>query len=183
VNIYAAKGSKVRCHTLSAGYEYEQRGAKQYLVIGKEYTVEKTYVGKFYTRVVLQELPDKNFSTVFFEDVLPVGQQKFLVEDTYTALLQKLCLLLENTLNASKRQTDPKTVVRFVNRRIVTEYQQQLQLIEILIDDLLVFKSTCIITEERHLTTIREDLAFKTLTEVFIYGIMAAKRVVEGREL
>jgi len=69
MNIYAAKGHKIRCSTLDAGYEYDKKVAKSYLKIGNIYTVEKTSVDNWSTSVSLQEFPGKNFNSVFFEDV------------------------------------------------------------------------------------------------------------------
>lgn len=66
MDIYAPKGTKVKCTTLSAGYEIEQFKTKQYLEIGKEYTVEKTIVDRYRTEVYLQEFPDISFNSVFF---------------------------------------------------------------------------------------------------------------------
>jgi hypothetical protein len=69
MNIYALKGHKVKCSTLSAGYNYHQEIAQKYLEINKEYTVEKTMVDSWYTNVYLEEFPDIKFNSVFFEDV------------------------------------------------------------------------------------------------------------------
>lgn len=71
MNIYALKGHKVKCCTLSAGYNYHQEIAEKYLEIDKEYTVEKTIVDSWYTDVYLKEFPDIKFNSVFFEDVNP----------------------------------------------------------------------------------------------------------------
>lgn len=68
MNIYALKGYKVKCKTLSAGYGYDKEVAKKYLEVGKQYTVEKTEVGNWHTYVLLQEFPNVKFNSVFFED-------------------------------------------------------------------------------------------------------------------
>lgn len=69
MNIYALKGHKIKCITLSAGWTYQQEVAKKHLEIGKEYTVEHTEVNRWDTDVYLEEIPNVSFSSVFFEDV------------------------------------------------------------------------------------------------------------------
>lgn len=75
MNIYALKGHKVRCTTLSAGYSYDQEVAKKHLEIGKEYTVESTHVGRWNTDVFLKEFPKVKFNSVFFEDVIEQSKE------------------------------------------------------------------------------------------------------------
>lgn len=70
MNIYALKGHRVKCDTLSAGYNYHQEVAKKHLEIGKEYIVEKTQVYSWYTDVCLQGFPGLKFNSVFFKDVI-----------------------------------------------------------------------------------------------------------------
>jgi hypothetical protein len=70
MNIYATKGDKVRCNTLSGGYDYHEEIAKRFLEIGKEYTIEVTVVDSWHTDVHLQEFPNIKFNSVFFEDVV-----------------------------------------------------------------------------------------------------------------
>ena len=70
MNIYALKGHKVMCRYLSdKGYNHHQEIAKKHLELNKTYTVEKTVVYKYHTDVYLQEFPDIEFNSVFFEDV------------------------------------------------------------------------------------------------------------------
>lgn len=69
MNIYALKGHKVKCVTLSDGWVILQEVAKKHLEIGKEYTVEHTEVYMWDIDVYLQEIPNVAFSYVFFEDV------------------------------------------------------------------------------------------------------------------
>ena len=69
MNIFAIKGHKIKCVTLSAGYSYHQEIAEKHLEIEKEYTVDKTDVDSYHTDVYLQEIPNVKFNSVFFEDV------------------------------------------------------------------------------------------------------------------
>lgn len=69
MNIYAKHGDKVVCDTLDAGYDHHKEVAAKYLEVGKEYTIEETVVGDWYTDVYLQEFPGIEFNSVFFEDV------------------------------------------------------------------------------------------------------------------
>jgi hypothetical protein len=65
MNIYALKGHKVKCVTLSAGYDYHKEIAKKHLEVGKEYTVDN-----WHTDVWLLEFPNVKFNSVLFEDVV-----------------------------------------------------------------------------------------------------------------
>lgn len=71
MNIFSIKGHKVKCVNHDSGYDYEQKTARKHLVIGQEYTIEKTNVEGWYTNVYLQEFPDIIFNSTFFEDVRP----------------------------------------------------------------------------------------------------------------
>lgn len=75
MNIYALKGHKVKCKTLSAGYDYHEEVAKKYLEVGKEYTVKNTQVDSCYTDVWLQEFPNVKFNSVFFEDAVEQSEE------------------------------------------------------------------------------------------------------------
>lgn len=70
MNIFSLKGHKVKCINLNTGYDYEQKTAQKYLVIGKEYTIDKTNVEGWYTNVYLEEFPNIIFNSTFFEDIL-----------------------------------------------------------------------------------------------------------------
>lgn len=67
MHIYALKGFKVIVRR--AGNERDGELIRKHLVIGKEYTVEKTEVHNWHTDVFLQEVPDIAFNSVSFEDV------------------------------------------------------------------------------------------------------------------
>ena len=69
MNIYALEGHKIKCETLSGGYDYHKKIAEQYLTVGSEYTTEKTEVDSWHTDVFLKEFPNVKFNSVFFEDV------------------------------------------------------------------------------------------------------------------
>ena len=75
MNIYALKGHKVKCETLSAGYDYHKEVAEKHLEVGKEYTVEKTHVDSWHTDVWLQEFPNVKFNSVFFEDAIEQSEE------------------------------------------------------------------------------------------------------------
>jgi len=68
MNIYARKGDKVVFSNPDAGYNPEQKRAREHLKIGKVYTVERTIVSDWRTTVILQEVPDTGFNSSFFDD-------------------------------------------------------------------------------------------------------------------
>ena len=68
MNIWALKGHRVKCGTLTAGYPSHQEVAQRHLELGKEYTVDRTEVDSWHTDVLLQEFPGVRFNSVFFED-------------------------------------------------------------------------------------------------------------------
>jgi hypothetical protein len=70
MNIYAIEGHRVKCDTFDAGYEYDRERAREYLEIGKEYTIDYTVVDSWSTDVYLKEFPNIVFNSVFFEDVV-----------------------------------------------------------------------------------------------------------------
>lgn len=90
MNIYALKNHKVKCTTLSAGYDYHKKIAETYLEIGKEYVVEKTIVDSFHTDVFLQEFPGIKFNSVFFEDVTQQSKESDLLHPDYKRF-KKIC--------------------------------------------------------------------------------------------
>lgn len=69
MNIYSLKGHKVICKKLHNGYDYHKENAIKYLQIDAIYTIEKTVINKYCTNVYLQEIPNIEFNSVFFEDV------------------------------------------------------------------------------------------------------------------
>lgn len=69
MNIYALQGHKVVCSTLNGGYDSDEELAVKYLELNKEYTVLETNVSGWHTDVILEEFPDIEFNSVFFEDV------------------------------------------------------------------------------------------------------------------
>jgi hypothetical protein len=75
MNIFALKGHKVKCVTLTAGYDFDQEIAKKYLVVGEVYTIEKTEVFNARTNVWLQEIPNVKFNSVLFADVIEQMKQ------------------------------------------------------------------------------------------------------------
>lgn len=75
MNIYALKGHKVRCISLEGPYEYQTERAQKYLELGKEYTVESTEVHSSSTDVILQEIPNIEFNSTCFEDVIKQSKE------------------------------------------------------------------------------------------------------------
>jgi hypothetical protein len=69
MNIYAESGAKVRCVSLTAGYECDQKRAREYLELNQIYTVDYTEVYNWCTDVYLREFPMIAFNSVIFEDV------------------------------------------------------------------------------------------------------------------
>ena len=70
MNIYAKSGHKVVVteEGMRSGYEPHIAIAKQYLTVGKVYTVDRTVVDNYHTDVFLQEIPGVAFNSVHFED-------------------------------------------------------------------------------------------------------------------
>lgn len=85
MNIYALIGHKVIVTEQSAnnGYDYHQEKVKEYLTIGKEYTVEKTIVHRSSTEVFLKEVPGQIFNSANFEDVNEQSKDKDKLHDCY----------------------------------------------------------------------------------------------------
>ncbi len=71
MDIYALEGHKIHVTEASAknGYAYQQQLVAQYLVIGKVYTVERTFVSSSSTSVLLKEFPKTSFNSVNLVDV------------------------------------------------------------------------------------------------------------------
>jgi hypothetical protein len=70
MNIYAKRGDKVKFSFPDWGYNSDIEKAKEYLTVGKEYTIEKTDVSSWHTNVYLQEFPEVSFNSIMFEDVV-----------------------------------------------------------------------------------------------------------------
>ncbi|MDO8558373.1 MAG: hypothetical protein Q7S09_04280 [bacterium] len=68
MNIYAKPGSRVVFSHPNNGYPGDQKNAQRHLQVGHTYTVERTEVHSFSTRVFLQEVPGTFFNSVLFED-------------------------------------------------------------------------------------------------------------------
>lgn len=69
MDINAKNGVRVIFNNPNAGYEHHQQQAKEHLVAGDQYTVDRTDVGSWHTDVYLQEVPDVAFNSVLFKDV------------------------------------------------------------------------------------------------------------------
>lgn len=82
-DINSLTGHKVKCWTFSAGTDLDEKIARKYLEIGKEYTVESTTVDDWHTDVKLQEFPDVNFNSVFFEDVSKQSKEQNMKHPDY----------------------------------------------------------------------------------------------------
>ena len=68
MDIDSKKGTKVKATSKSIenGYPHVKEHAKKYLEIGKEYTVEQTFIGDWNTLVYLKEFPTEKFNSVTF---------------------------------------------------------------------------------------------------------------------
>lgn len=71
MNIYALKGHRITVteETILNGSTGDKVLAKISLKVGEEYTVKRTDVEHWKTKVVLQELPNQIFNTVHFVDL------------------------------------------------------------------------------------------------------------------
>lgn len=69
MDIYAKKGHRVVFSNPESGYQHHQNTAKEYLKVGKTYTINKTEVSNYHTDVYLEEVPGVAFNSVLFEDL------------------------------------------------------------------------------------------------------------------
>ena len=71
MDIYAEEDTKVIVtkDSIENGYEHVEEHAKEFLKIGKSYTIDHTDVEGFNTNVYLKEFPDEMFNSVSFEDI------------------------------------------------------------------------------------------------------------------
>lgn len=67
MDIHAKNGTKVVFANPGSGYEPEQELAKKHLKVGATYTVARTEVGSFHTKVFLEEIPGIAFNSVMFD--------------------------------------------------------------------------------------------------------------------
>lgn len=68
MDIYTPIGSKVIFSFPNNGTEYEQNIAKKYLILNKEYTIEKIEIGSWHTDVFLKEIKNISFNSVLFSN-------------------------------------------------------------------------------------------------------------------
>lgn len=74
MNIYAMPGTKIKFVHPEAGYPMDQRRAAGHLWYGNVYTVRKTRIDGYMTRVWLAEIPgDVSFNSAQFDDVTEGG--------------------------------------------------------------------------------------------------------------
>jgi hypothetical protein len=71
MNIFTLSGKKVIVteETATWGDSYDVNKVSKYLIINKEYTIERTEVGGFHTDVYLVEVPQIRFNSVNFISV------------------------------------------------------------------------------------------------------------------
>lgn len=62
-------GNKVIFSFPDAGYDSDIELAKEYLVLGERYTIKSIRVDKFYTDIILKEVPDIIFNSIQFKNV------------------------------------------------------------------------------------------------------------------
>ena len=84
MDIYAKEGDKIVFAHPNWGYPHDQKLARDLLVVGKEYTVEKCDVSSFTTSVYLKEVSGFSFNSVLFDDV--TGHYKEPYSDTIDQL-------------------------------------------------------------------------------------------------
>ena len=65
--IHSEAGTKLAVETFDAGYSYDKELAEKYLEFGKEYTVTSIHVGGSRTEIILKEIPNIEFNSVFFK--------------------------------------------------------------------------------------------------------------------
>ena len=65
--LHCERGSKVRAVDLDAGFEHDSKQAKELLVEGQVYEVEKINIGGWISTIWLKEIPGEKFNTVHFE--------------------------------------------------------------------------------------------------------------------
>lgn len=87
MDIYAKEGDKIVFAHPNWGYPHDQKLARDLLVVGKEYTVEKCDVSSFTTSVYLKEVSGFSFNSVLFDDV--TGHYKEPYGDTIDQLRAK----------------------------------------------------------------------------------------------
>lgn len=87
MDIYAKEGDKIVFAHPNWGYPHDQKLARDLLVVGKEYTVEKCDVSSFTTSVYLKEVSGFYFNSVLFDDV--TGHYKEPYSDTIDQLRAK----------------------------------------------------------------------------------------------
>jgi hypothetical protein len=68
MDIYSPEGTKVIFNHPQSGYNHHIETAKKHLEVGKEYTVDHTYVGDWHTDVYLKEIPEVAFNSVMFDE-------------------------------------------------------------------------------------------------------------------
>lgn len=71
MNIYANEGDKIIVTEESSrnGWDYDKKLVKNYLEIGKTYTVDFTVIHSASTEVYIKEVPEVCFNSVNFEDL------------------------------------------------------------------------------------------------------------------
>lgn len=69
MNIHAKKGDKVKFWRPDQGYKADREMTAGRLIVGRVYTVNRTEVDTWSTRVYLEEFPGLAFNSVQFEDV------------------------------------------------------------------------------------------------------------------
>lgn len=75
IGIYSKPGTKVRFIGKN-GYEMPLNLALKTFLVGQELTVKQIVVGSFLSEVQFEELPNKWFNTVMFEEVKPIKQPR-----------------------------------------------------------------------------------------------------------
>lgn len=67
MDIYSSSGTKVEFAYPDAGYPEHQKMATKHLILGAQYTIDRTEVESWNTKVYLKEFPDIAFNSVHFK--------------------------------------------------------------------------------------------------------------------
>ena len=125
MNIYAKKGDKVVVTMASKenGYDTDIKAVEKYLIVGREYTVDRVMIGGSRSSVCLQEFPDLIFNTVMFEDAktredVNMDIDKATIVDYNISYVNaEVCEMLGEYRNMKFINRENELIVAFVNDR------------------------------------------------------------------
>lgn len=68
MDIFSEPGTRVIFDRPNNGTKYDKDNCAEFLALGAFYTIEKTEVGDYSTRVFLREIPGRWFNSVMFSN-------------------------------------------------------------------------------------------------------------------